>query len=260
MGLGLPKMPRGVSAAGPVTTPMGPDRFVDRFRHYRDMPQQRAAVLQLYEAIRASDRGAELLDEQAAWAVAFSQQPPASASSAASLDPRGSEEAGMAGPAMAAPVKPGDSYLLVNDRDGDMEAYDHAGVFLWRIPCLARGQGSDHEWTTARTDTPPGLYRLGELYADYEKNPRPACSDTAMAYGWFSFDMVELEDQEVRYGRAGIMIHGGGSACGWPGAWADRQPLHPTHGCVRVHNVDLRDRILPLYRQGTVYVGVFQEK
>jgi hypothetical protein len=28
----------------------------------------------------------------------------------------------------------------------------------------------------------------------------------------------------------------------------------------RLHNADLRDRVLPLYRQGTVYVGVFQEK
>ncbi len=56
------------------------------------------------------------------------------------------------------------------------------------------------------------------------------------------------------------MLHGGGSACGWPGAWAPQQPLHPTLGCIRIHNADLRDRVLPLYRQGTVYVGVFQEK
>jgi hypothetical protein len=81
-----------------------------------------------------------------------------------------------------------------------------------------------------------------------------------MGYGWYSFDMEELEGQEVAVGRAGIMLHGGGSACGWPGAWALQQPLHPTLGCVRLHNVDLREKVLPLYRQGTVYVGVFQEK
>ena len=47
---------------------------------------------------------------------------------------------------------------------------------------------------------------------------------------------------------------------GWPGAWAAQQPLHPTLGCIRIHNADLRDKVLPLYRQGTVFMGVFQEK
>ena len=37
------------------------------------------------------------------------------------------------------------------------------------------------------------------------------------------------------------------------------QPLLPTLGCIRLHNVDLRDKVLPLYETGTVYVGVFQE-
>ncbi|MGL6134628.1 MAG: L,D-transpeptidase, partial [Prochlorococcaceae cyanobacterium] len=80
------------------------------------------------------------------------------------------------------------------------------------------------------------------------------------AYGWFSFDMIELEGQKSSIGRAGIMLHGGGTANGWPGAWAPQQKLLPTRGCVRVHNVVLRDKVLPLYEQGTVYVGVFQEK
>jgi hypothetical protein len=165
----------------------------------------------------------------------------------------------MVGPRIKAPVKAGDSYLLVNDRDQDMEAFDHTGVFLWKVPCLARGQGADTDWRHTSTDTPPGLYKLGQLYPDYEQNPNPPCSDTAMSYGWFSFDMVELEGQEVTVGRAGIMLHGGGSGCGWPGAWAANQQLLPTLGCVRLHNIDLRDKVLPLYRQGTVYVGVFQE-
>ena len=224
-----------------MTTPMSAERFADRFRFYRNQPQQQRGVLQLCAAISSSDKGAEILDEQAPWALTFSQKPAAPSAPAVpsgGLDPRGSEEAGMASPQLAAPVQPGDSYLLVNDRDQDMEAYDHTGAFLWKIPCLARGQ----------------------LYADYEQNPNPPCSDTAMGYGWYSFDMEELEGQEVAHGRAGIMLHGGGSACGWPGAWAPQQPLHPTLGCVRLHNADLRDKVLPLYRQGTVYVGVFQEK
>jgi hypothetical protein len=55
------------------------------------------------------------------------------------------------------------------------------------------------------------------------------------------------------------MIHGGGTACGWPGAWAPRQALHPTLGCIRLHNVDLRDRILPLIGMGRIWVSVYQE-
>jgi hypothetical protein len=246
-----------------MTTPMSAERFGDRFRFYRDQPQQQAGVQQLYAAIDRSDQSTAILCEQAPWALTYSEQPPVPAQpqpAAGGLDPRGSEEAGMAGPQKLAPVKPGDSYLLVNDRDEDLEAYDHTGQFLWKLPCLARGQGADTDWSHTNTDTPPGLYKLGQLYADYEQNPNPPCSDTAMGYGWYSFDLEELEGQEVKAGRAGIMLHGGGSACGWPGAWAPQQPLHPTLGCVRIHNADLRDKVLPLYRQGTVYVGVFQEK
>lgn len=51
----------------------------------------------------------------------------------------------------------------------------------------------------------------------------------------------------------------GGSACGWPGAWAPQQKLFPTRGCARLHNVDLRDKVLPLTKAGTVFVSVFQE-
>lgn len=176
---------------------------------------------------------------------------------ASGLDPRGAEEQGLTGPKKPAPVKPGDSYLLVNDRDGDMEAYDHTGAPLWRVPCLARGVGGSN-WRHRNADTPPGLYKIGQIYRDYDRDPSPPCTDDAMAYGWYSFDMVELENQEAVNGRAGIMIHGGGSACGWPGAWAPRQALHPTLGCVRCHNEDLK-KILDLCSNGTVYVGVFQE-
>lgn len=181
-------------------------------------------------------------------------QPPANG-----LDPRGSEEEGLVGPRMRAPVKPGDSYLLVNDRDKDMEAYDHAGNFLWKIPCLARGQYGENDWRTKNSDTPPGLYKIGTIYKDYEKDATPPCTDSTIAYGWYSFDLEELEGQERTNGRAGIMIHGGGSNCGWPGAWEPRQQLFPTHGCVRAHNIDLKEKILPLTKHGTVYVGVFQE-
>ncbi|MFO7630257.1 MAG: L,D-transpeptidase [Prochlorococcaceae cyanobacterium] len=238
---------------------MSPERFQDRWEAFKNEQQQVSGVWGLYEAIKAVDAAGLILTEDAQWALKFSEKPPAPAAPAGGLDPRGSEEAGLVGPKIAAPVKPGDSYLLVNDRIEQMEAFDHTGKLLWKIPCLARGQGADNDWKHNSTDTPPGLYKLGQLYPDYEQNPNPPCSDTAMSYGWYSYDMLELENQEAKVGRAGIMLHGGGSACGWPGAWAAKQSLVPTLGCIRLHNIELRDKVLPLYRQGTVYVGVFQE-
>jgi hypothetical protein len=155
--------------------------------------------------------------------------------------------------------KPGDHHLIVNDISETMKAYNFFGKFLWELPALARGQGSDFEFKLRNTDTPPGLYKIGDIYKDYEYNPNPGFSRTLMSYGWYSFDLVELENQERQYGRAGIMIHGGGSACGWPGAWAPKQPLYSTFGCVRMHNQDLRDSLLPLTQFGIVFVSVYQE-
>ena len=111
--------------------------------------------------------------------------------------------------------RPGDSHLIVNDITERAKAFSFSGQLLWEIPCLARGQGSDYDWAGVGTDTPPGLYKIGAIYRDYEIDPVPVYSRNVMAYGWYSFDLVELEGQEQRHGRAGIMIHGGGSACGF---------------------------------------------
>ena len=156
--------------------------------------------------------------------------------------------------------KAGDHHLIVNDITETVKAFDFGGKLLWELPALARGQGSDFEYKLARTDTPPGLYRIGAIYRDYDRvGANPGYDRTLMAFGWYSLDLVELENQEAKYGRAGIMIHGGGSACGWPGAWAPMQKLYATHGCVRMHNQHLRDKLLPLTKSGTVYVSVYQE-
>lgn len=156
--------------------------------------------------------------------------------------------------------KPGDHHLVVNDAVETMKAFSYEGKLLWEIPCLARGQYSDFEWRVQNSDTPPGIYLFGEVYKDYERvGDKPAYDRTLMAYGWYTFDMIDLEGQERNNGRAGIACHGGGSANGWPGAWAPNQPLVPSHGCLRARNIDLRDKLLPLTKQGAVYVSVFQE-
>ncbi len=156
--------------------------------------------------------------------------------------------------------KPGDSHLVVNDAVETMKAFSYEGKLLWEIPCLARGQYSDFEWRIQNSDCPPGLYKLGTIYRDYDRvGDKPAYDRTLMAYGWYSFDMIDLEGQERDNGRAGIMLHGGSSALGWPGAWAPNQKLMPTMGCCRARNIDLRDKILPLTDKGAVFISVFQE-
>jgi hypothetical protein len=156
--------------------------------------------------------------------------------------------------------KAGDSHLIVNDASERMKAYSFEGKLLWEVDCLARGQYSDNEWKIQNSDCPPGLYKIGTVYRDYERvGDKPAYDRTLMAFGWYSFDMVELENQEAGNGRAGIMLHGGSSALGWPGAWAPKQKLMPTYGCCRAHNIDLRDKVVPLLKTGTIFVSVYQE-
>jgi hypothetical protein len=96
----------------------------------------------LHQAIGKLEGSAAILQEGAPWAVEFSRkrEKPA-AGKEGLLDPSGSEGAGMVGPMAAAPVKTGDSFLLFNGRDEDRQAYDHTGKLLWKVPCLARGQG-----------------------------------------------------------------------------------------------------------------------
>lgn len=157
--------------------------------------------------------------------------------------------------------KPGDSHLLVNDATERVKAFSYDGKLLWDVPCLARGQGADNSWDQTGEDTPPGLYKLGQIYNDYGRyGVNAPCNRETLAYGWISFDLVELENQEAKVGRAGVMIHGGGTGCGWPGAWAPVQELRTTLGCVRMHNIDLRDKLLPLAKAGTVFVSVYQER
>jgi len=170
----------------------------------------------------------------------------------------------LTGPKKKPSLKPGDFHLVMNDASETLRAFDHTGHQLWSIPALARGQDKDTEWKRQGSDTPPGLYRVGQVYRDYdEAGANPAKTTNRMAYGWYSFDLIGLEGQEgggSRWGRDGVMVHGGGTACGWPGAWAPRQALHPTLGCIRCHNIDLREKILPLATApGEVYISVWQE-
>lgn len=153
--------------------------------------------------------------------------------------------------------KPGDTHLVVNAQARVAKAYNFDGVCLWVKPASADGQ--DPNWRAYAGDTPPGLYKIGEIWNDYAiVGDRPDFDRTLMAYGWVTLDLIDLEGNEDTNGRAGICLHGGGSACGWPGAWSKKQPLFPTLGCVRMHNFDLLS-VLTLCKQGQVFVSVYQD-
>lgn len=171
--------------------------------------------------------------------------------------------AGMKGPKShpdAHGFKPGDYHIVANDAVGKIKCYDYSGALMWELSCLCRGQYEDN-YFGRNGDTPAGLYKCGQIYRDYEQaGESSAYTRDRMSYGWYSIDLVELESQEANLGRAGIMIHGGGSGCGWPGAWEPKQALFSTLGCIRMHNQDLRDKVVPLYDQpgATLFISVYQ--
>jgi len=220
------------------------------------LPHQLAAFSALDQALSPEQRQTFTDDWRAAGSPAAAPSSP--------INPPATEpqRVGLVGPKKRPDLKPGDHHLVVDDKAETVTAFDHKGQRLWSVAALARGQSTETDWQSRGGDTPPGLYELGTIYRDYETDPGATFSADRRAYGWFSFDLLGLEGQEgpgSRDGRDGIMIHGGGSACGWPGAWLPLQPLFPTLGCIRMHNRDLRDLLLPLTALGTVYVSVWQE-
>lgn len=169
----------------------------------------------------------------------------------------GEEEKGLRGPKISWILKEGEAVILVNDKIEKARAYDCYGNRLWTIDAICQGQNSDYR--VRGGDTPPGAYEAGQLYADYEAKAKGSpLSRDELAFGWYSIDMVELENQERGHGRSGIMMHGGGTALG-SAAWNARQRLLPTLGCIRAHNGDLRDLVVPLLRKSKkLYILVYQ--
>jgi len=221
-------------------------------KHGEILPHQLAAFSALDQTLTPSQREAFTADWRAKGSPAAA--PPVPDAEA--------WQVGLIGPKKRPDLKAGDHHLVVDDRAETVTAFDQKGQRLWKVAALARGQSTERDWRSRGSDTPPGLYRVGTIYRDYEQDPSKSFTPERRAYGWYSFDLIGLEGQEGPGsvdGRDGIMIHGGGSACGWPGAWLPLQPLYPTLGCIRMHNRDLRDLLLPLAGMGTVYVSVWQE-
>lgn len=154
--------------------------------------------------------------------------------------------------------KYGDTHMIVNAVVKTVKAYAFNGSLLWEVPALADGQHPN--WRAYQGDTPPGLYRLGALYDDYgELGNNPEKNRTLLSYGWQTYEMIDLEGNDQGVYRPGICLHGGGTGLGWPGAWLPKQMLVPTWGCVRMHNQDLVEKVHPRYKEGDVFLSVYQD-
>lgn len=151
-----------------------------------------------------------------------------------------------------------DTHLVFNSSEEMCKVFNGKGSLVTKLPALCNGQ--HWNWKQYQGDTPPGLYKLGEVWDDYlTYGKTPPYSPTVLSYGWITFDMVDLEGNEDNNDRAGICLHGGGSGLGFPGCWLPYQDLLPTLGCIRMHNNDLHELILPLTKKGTVYCSVYQD-
>jgi hypothetical protein len=147
-------------------------------------------------------------------------------------------------------AKAGDYHLIFNASTKRVKAFEFStGKQLWEKPCLATGQYES--WWRPGGDTPPGVWYLGEVTDDKANGTMQA------AYGWIFFDMVDCEGREDGNGRAGLGLHGGGSAA--PAPLDPYQVLLPTLGCLRMHNQDLYSLVYPLYKKGKVWVSVIQD-
>lgn len=123
-------------------------------------------------------------------------------------------------------MKEADIHVVVNGQSQRATVYNRKGEALWAFDARCYGQHND--WRKTNGDTPPGLYRVGQIY------------DTTgeAAYGYWCLDLIDLENQETGNGRAGISLHGGGS--GLPRPFAPVQGWQSTHGCIRAQNQDVQ--------------------
>lgn len=157
-------------------------------------------------------------------------------------------------------LHPNDVHVIINDWEtrhvGEAVCYNADGTRRWKIPALCKGTHGPR-FDRAHSDTPPGLYLAGVVTVTQSHEP----ASTWNSYGKYFIDMKEQENQERRYGRAGIGWHGGGSNA--PHPLAPKQPLHVTLGCVRSHNEDLETIVVPTLEQvrkrgGSMWITVNQ--
>lgn len=150
-------------------------------------------------------------------------------------------------------LKPNDVHVIVNDWEdkyiGEIKCFAANGKLRWQAEALCKGVEGPR-WDSRGGDTPPGLYKAGELTETRSDEPQHIWN----AYGRYFIDMIECENQEANVGRSGIGCHGGGTAA--PEPLAPRQQLVPTLGCVRLRNEAMEKLMVPTLREVRAKGGI----
>lgn len=143
-------------------------------------------------------------------------------------------------------LKPGDVHIVINDFErmflGEAKCYNAKGEMEWIIPAICKGVNGPRVDVWGG-DTPPGLYLAGALYETQGNEPWNVWS----SYGKWCIDLEEQEEQEAKVGRAGICWHGGDPDRTPP--LQQMQQLTETYGCVRSHNRDLDEIVIPALKR-----------
>lgn len=143
-------------------------------------------------------------------------------------------------------LKPGDVHVVINDFErmflGEAKCYTAGGALEWIIPAICKGVNGPR-FDVWGGDTPPGLYLAGTLYETKGNEPWNVWS----SYGKWCIDLEEQEGQEATVGRAGICWHGGDPDRTPP--LQQMQQLTETYGCVRSHNRDLDEIVIPTLKR-----------
>jgi RHS repeat-associated protein len=137
--------------------------------------------------------------------------------------------------------------------------HDYPGTYSG----LAAGAGG-RDRGTHNADTPFGVYKRRGTAT------QGGTSDDNLgdAYGTGKVLMDPIAGEVAASGRAGILIHGGGTSVRTHGGdpFADAQPLYPTHGCVRLRNFDVNELIQNINKvEGTddaldrIFIGTREE-
>lgn len=133
---------------------------------------------------------------------------------------------------------------LGNDRNipGSLKVYDKQGRLIMQpVPALGRGtnhatNGYDHTQQLKRNaDTPSGV-ALCQVIDKGDSEDAFGPYGRVHLYKGISGNFLKAEQA----GRSEILIHGGKARSTKKDTW---YPLHPTHGCIRLTNEDMKTLI-----------------
>ena len=151
-------------------------------------------------------------------------------------------------------LQPHDVHMIVSHTWRSMKVYTGDGRQILATDALTSGTGGD--FTQVGGDTPLGTYRFtGEIIQTTIEDSFA----TWASYGPWFLGLFDVDGQERIIGRSGIGMHGGRQGKYAPDS-RNTHHLYPTHGCIRVYDEILDEKIVPLLRQtlrgGKAYVTV----